>query len=106
MSEAWKKMDLAGGGLQQANLRIARALKKRPVAYALLALFPAGAHRWYLREPVGAAAYLALSAAAWFWWPAALAGVCFAAFDAWWIDRRVTTLNKRLRMQAYLGNAS
>jgi len=106
MGKTWKKMDLAGGGLQQANLRIARELKRRPVAYALLALFPLGAHRWYLREPWGGAAFVALSAAAWFWWPAALASAGFAVFDAWWIDRRVTVLNKRLRMQAYLGNAA
>jgi len=105
MSKAWKHLDLEGGGLQQANLKLARTLRKRKVAYSLLLLFPAGAHRWYLREPVGAAAYLALSAATAFWWPAAVALIAFAAFDAWWIDRRVTSLNKRLRMQAYLRDA-
>lgn len=96
-------MDLAGGGLQQANLRIARELKRRPLAYALLLLFPTGAHRWYLQEPLGAAAYPLLAVAAWFWWPAGAACAGFAAFDAWWIDRRVSSLNKRLRMRAYLG---
>lgn len=105
MSTAWKKTDLGGGGLQQANLRIAREMRRRPLAYALLALFPVGAHRWYLHEPLGALAYVVLSAAAWFWWPAAIGSLAFAAFDAWWIDRRITSWNKRLRMQAYLGNA-
>lgn len=104
MGKAWKKLDLAGGGLQQANLRLARALRKRPVAYALLLLFPAGAHRWYLKEPFGALAYLALSALAWICWPFGVAALGFAVFDAWWIDRRVTSLNKRLRMQAFLGD--
>ena len=105
MSKAWKRIDLDGGGLQQANVRLARTLRKRPVAYAWLLLFPAGAHRWYLREPFGAIAYLALTVAAAFWWPAGAAGLAFAAFDLWWIDRRVTAINKRLRMQAFLRDA-
>ena len=43
-------MDLAGGGLQSANLRLARLLKRRRIAYALLILFPLGAHRLYLED--------------------------------------------------------
>ena len=105
MSKAWKHLDLGGGGLQQANLQLARSMRRRPVAYAWLLLFPLGAHRWYLREPIGAAAYPALSALAAFWWPAAIAMPAFAAFDLWWIDRRVTALNKRIRMQAFLRDA-
>lgn len=40
MGDAWKNLDLAGGGLQSANLRLAALLRKRSVACALLALFP------------------------------------------------------------------
>ena len=40
MSEAWKHLDLEGEGLQSANLRLVRLMKKRSRAYALLALFP------------------------------------------------------------------
>ena len=104
MSEAWKKLDLGGDGLQAVNRRLARELRRRPVAYALLALFPLGAHRWYLREPVGGFAYCALSALSIAWWPLALAAVAFAVFDAWWIDRRVAALNKALRRRAFLGD--
>jgi hypothetical protein len=103
MGNAWKQQDLGGGGLQQANLKLARTLRKRRTAYALLALFPVGAHRWYLAEPAGALAYCALTALAFFAWPFGAAALAFAMFDAWWIDRRVTALNKRLRMAALLG---
>lgn len=109
MSDAWKKLDLGGDGLQATNLRLSRALRRRPTAYALLLLFPVGAHRWYLREPVGALAYCALTAlalaagiASHAMWPAALVPLAFAVHDLWWIDQRVTALNKRLRMQAWL----
>ena len=66
MTESWKRLDLGGGGLPQANLRLARALRKRRTAYLLRIAFPVGAHRWYLREPIGAIVYcvLALAAAA------------------------------------------
>ncbi len=104
MSNAWKRLDLGGDGLQAVNRRLVRDLRRRPVAYALLALFPLGAHRWYLREPVGALAYCALSAAALAWWPAAIAALAFAIFDAWWIDRRVAELNKLMRRRAWLGD--
>ena len=104
MSDAWKRLDLGGDGLQAVNRRLARDLRRRPVAYALLALFPVGAHRWYLREPVGARVYCALAAAALFWWPAAIPALAFAIFDAWWIDRRVAEMNKSLRRKAWLGD--
>jgi hypothetical protein len=103
MGNSWKRQDLGGGGLQQANLALARTLRKRRTAYALLILFPVGAHRWYLAEPGGALAYCLLSALAGIAWPFGAAALAFALFDIWWIDRRVTALNKRLRMQALLG---
>ena len=105
MSDAWKKLDLGGGGLQAVNRELARRLRRRGVAYALLALFPAGAHRWYLREPVGALAYCAMTALAVFhWWPLLFGGIGLALFDAWWIDGRVAQLNKAMRRQALLGD--
>ena len=104
MSDAWKRLDLGGDGLQAVNRRLARDLRRRPVAYALLVLFPFGAHRWYLREPVGALAYCTLGATALAWWPAAFAALAFALFDAWWIDRRVAEVNKSIRRRAWLGD--
>lgn len=104
MSNAWKRLDLGGDGLQAVNRRLVRDLRRRPVAYALLALFPLGAHRWYLREPLGASAYCALSAATLAWWPTAIAAIAFAIFDAWWIDRRIAEMNKLMRRRAWLGD--
>ena len=110
MTETWKNLDLGGEGLQQANLRLARTLRRRRTAYLLLLAFPLGAHRAYLHEPVGAWIYRGLTAAALALLAidprasaalgAALAG--WALFDLFWIERRVVALNKRLRMQAYL----
>ena len=110
MSEAWKRIDLGGEGLQEANLQLARTLRRRRTAYVLWLAFPLGAHRAYLREPVGAWLYRALTCAGLALvfvdprWGAAcgalLAG--YALFDLFWIERRVAALNKRLRMQAYL----
>ena len=64
MSEAWKALDLEGGGLQQANLRLARMLRHRGVTYALLAAFPLGLHRDYLQDRCGAWLYRLGTAAA------------------------------------------
>jgi hypothetical protein len=110
LSEGWKRLDLAGAGLQRANLELAARLKRRGRAWALLAAAPLGLHRAYLDEPRGAwgwriATALALGAALWDWRLAAalLAGMVVAlVHDAWWIDRRVTLLNKRIRRQVFL----
>jgi hypothetical protein len=111
MGDAWKRLDLRGGGLQQANLSLAAALRRRSTAYLWWLAFPLGAHRAYLRERLGALGFAALSVAA---AVAALldagalaiaiavAEAVWAAIDLIWIDRRVITLNKRLRMAAYL----
>lgn len=110
MTEAWKRHDLHGEGLQQANLELARALRKRRTAYWLLLAFPVGAHRAYLYEPVGAWGYRAVSVAAlallalkpiWAFVPAGLLAA-WLAFDVFWIERRLTSVNKQLRMRAYL----
>jgi len=111
MRSAWRDLDLAGGGLQEANRELARSLRSRRIAYLLWLFFPLGAHRFYLAEPIGGLVYVAASATlaafhALGWTGAAVAPaallVSLAAFDLWWTDRRVTALNKRLRMQAYL----
>lgn len=111
MPSAWEKIDLEGSGLQSANLRLVRRLKKRVTAYMLWVLFPVGAHRIYLADWPRALVYVALSSAAvglhlsaarWFALvPAAIAGAC-ALYDLIWIDRRVTWLNKQARMGEYL----
>ncbi len=111
MSEAWKNLDLGGGGLQAANLKLARTLRRKRTAYLLWLLFPLGGHRFYLKDAIGGAAYIVASAAllgavvldskaAAFAISAAL--VVVAAFDLWRIERRVINVNKRLRMNAYL----
>lgn len=111
MSKAWKELDLEGGGLQAVNARLAREMRTRPAAYAAWILFPLGLHRFYLREPLGGAGFLALSAAtlalagfgpaAW-WLLPLIIGVSWALVDLWWIDRRVTDYNKELRKQLFL----
>lgn len=113
MSEAWKRIDLEGEGLQAANRRLASQLRSRRVAYLLWLGFALGAHRFYLRDPAGGIAcclaslatlVLVLNAG----WAgvgvgAALALLAWALADLWWIDRRVTRLNKALRIETYLG---
>lgn len=108
-------MDLGGAGLQSLNLRLARQLKSRRKAYLLLAVFPLGVHRFYLESPVLAALYPAAGVAAlllqWhglgLW--AALVGALMtlaAVADLWWIEGRVAALNKRKRLQAFLGHGA
>jgi TM2 domain-containing membrane protein YozV len=113
MSEAWKRIDLDGGGLQAANRRLASQLRSRRVAYLLWLGFALGAHRFYLRNPAGGIAcclaslatlVLVLNAG----WAGVGVGAAVALFawalaDLWWIDRRVTRLNKALRIDTYLG---
>jgi hypothetical protein len=114
MSGGWQGRDLGGGGLQSANAALVGRLKRRPLAYALLAAAPLGLHRAYLDSPRGAWAWrigtLAVAALAWWNASAGLAGaallVLAAAWDAVWIDRRVTRLNKSLRREAYLGHGA
>ena len=114
LTQGWRRLDLGGGGLQHANLELARRLKRRSKAYSLLALAPLGLHRRYLDDrrgawawPFGAAACAGLallepSLVAW------IAAVFVAAlgYDAWWIDRRVTAENKRIRREVYLAQAA
>lgn len=110
-SRAWKKIDLEGAGLQALNLYLARRMKRRGTAYLLWLLFPLGAHRFYLEERLGAAAYLGATLLALLLWailstPFAvvplLLALGFALHDLVWIDRRVTAFNKRIRMELYL----
>lgn len=113
MSDAWKKLDLEGAGLQTLNLRLARTLRKRGVAYSLWLLFPVGAHRIYLADRRGSLAYGVLTALTLilgiavgppYWLIPAVAEVLFALFDLFWIDRRLVAVNKELRMSLYLGS--
>jgi hypothetical protein len=114
LSEGWKRFDLAGAGLQRANLELAARLKRRARAWALLAAAPLGLHRSYLDDPKGAWAWRVASAfalAAAFWDVRVAAAVCAGMvvaglYEAWWIDRRVTALNKRLRREVFLSGES
>ena len=113
MSEAWRGLDLEGGGLQAANIRLAQALKRRSRAYGLLAAFPLGLHRTYLDDPRGAWLYRAFSLAAVGaifvdWRLAAVLGCLIAAalvHDCFWIERRLVALNKAIRTKVYLSQA-
>lgn len=115
MSEAWKQLDLEGGGLQSANLRLAALLRKRGTAFALLALFPLGLHRDYLHDRRGAWIYRSatlLSGAIWLaghplpgLMVMALAAVC-AACEAFRMEDAVARVNKQLRMRVYLGQSA
>jgi hypothetical protein len=114
--KAWESMDLAGGGLQAANRRLTRRLKKPHIAYLLWPLFPLGVHAIYLDRPGRAFGYAALSTAAAAFYaatggslPATLAplvaGAGLALYDLFWIPRRVVERNKELRMEVYLSQA-
>ncbi|OGA51397.1 MAG: hypothetical protein A3G24_19270 [Betaproteobacteria bacterium RIFCSPLOWO2_12_FULL_62_13] len=94
MSDAWKELDFAGGGLQNANIRLAALLRKRRVAYALLALFPLGLHRDYLHDRRGAWLYRGgtlLGVAALLSGQTSLAGLVLAAGAAFAIYDLVRT---------------
>lgn len=111
MALAWQKLDLEGGGLQSANLRLIRHLKRRKTAYLLWILFPLGAHRIYLDDLPRAFGYAGLTAVTivlylslpggWALGPAALA-ILWALYDLVWIERRITRLNKQIRLAEYL----
>ncbi len=111
MSRAWQELNLKGGGLQAVNAALAQAMRSRVRAYAAWVLFPLGLHRFYLSEPRGGAAFLALTlltlGTAWlapsWWWLLPLAPlVTLAIHDLFWIDRRVVAYNKQLRVQLFL----
>jgi len=110
VSEAWRGLDLRGGGLQAANIRLAQALKRRSRAYGLLAAFPLGLHRAYLDDPRGAWAYRVVAAIAVVAlivdWRLAIPVVALLAaalvHDLFWIERRVVALNKAIRVKVYL----
>jgi hypothetical protein len=116
MEPGWRRIDLDGGGLQSANVLLARRLRRRPVAWALLPLFPLGLHRDYLGDARAAWAYrVATLAVAGLWaatgeWSAAAAGAtilaCGAAVDAWRMEERIAAANKALRMQVWLGHGA
>lgn len=110
MNPKWQKLDLEGGGLQAMNLRLARTLRRRGTAWALLLLFPLGAHRWYLHETGWAITYLLLTLAAaagglagWPWLLLSLPLLLLLlVIDIAGLDNRIAAFNKRLRMAAYL----
>lgn len=114
MTDAWKKLDLGGGGLQSANLRLAALLKKRRKAWWLACAFPLGLHHDYLADPRGAWSIRAVTllAAGALWYGSVAAAIALAAvllvwalIDTQWIEPRLTKLNRQLRMQVYLGGS-
>lgn len=115
MPRAWDKLDLEGGGLQSMNQQLVQRMRRRGTAYALWLLFPLGAHRVYLQSRGAALVYAGLSAASLILWLALgsdwallpfAAELLFAFYDLLWIDRRVSELNKALRMSLYMGTGA
>lgn len=115
MAEKWRELDLEGGGLQAANLRLARALLRRSVAWSLMLAFPSGAHRWYLGQRRSALLFPLLTAgvvaAAHAGWTAAALVLALAlgallVHDMLTLERRLTSVNKQLRMAIYLGQGA
>lgn len=112
MSEAWKELNLEGEGLQSANIKLARMLKKRATAYLLMgSLFPLGQHRAYLDDRVGAWGYRMASLIAialflfgqiWVGGIILLLIGAFVVYDIHWVDERVAALNKALRVKIYM----
>lgn len=111
VTENWKQLDLQGGGLQSANIKLAALLKRRPVAYALVALYPLGLHRDYLDDRRGGWLYRAGTGIAFLSW---LAGEPMAFWitvilltagalrDLLHTENSVAEINKALRMRVYL----
>jgi hypothetical protein len=115
MSSRWRQLDLSGGGLQSANLRLAALLRKRGIAYALVALFPLGLHRDYLHDRRGAWLYragtlagVALLVLEQPWLATALlaVGALFAIRDLARMEDDIARVNKRLRMEVYLSQTT
>lgn len=115
MKDAWKNLDLGGGGLQSANLRLATLLKQRRTAWLLACAFPLGLHHDYLDDPRGAWSLRAVTllAAGALWYGISEAAIALAAVllawalvDTRWIEPRLVKVNRRLRMQVYLGPGS
>lgn len=115
MNPKWRELDLEGGGLQAANLRLARTLRRRTVAYGLMLAFPLGAHRWYLGEIRSAVLYPTLTALALGSWLAGITAITLTAltalaallgWDLYTLEDRIATVNKRHRMAVYLSQGS
>ncbi|HEY5637745.1 MAG TPA: hypothetical protein VIS77_12700 [Burkholderiales bacterium] len=110
MSDAWKRIDLEGGGLQAANRALHARLKRRDRAWLAWLGFPLGLHRAYLDDRRGTWAWrvatLGVLGLAWFEPHAALgaAGVllAIALVELALIERRVIARNKALRIEAWL----
>ena len=111
MKRAWENLDLEGGGLQSANRRLVRRLKRRNIAYFLWFLFPLGGHRVYLDDLPRALGYTGLTTAAiilylslgnWLLLVPVAIAAAWALYDLVWIDRRVTRINKQIRVAEYL----
>lgn len=112
MKQTWQNLDLAGGGLQAANIRLAQRLRKPIIAYALWMLFPLGAHCVYLAAPKRSAFYTALSGlsvvlylatSAWYSGIPIIGATLLALYDLYWIKNRLVDLNKQIRTQVCLG---
>jgi hypothetical protein len=115
MAKTWQRMDLAGGGLQAANLRLARQLNKRRIAYAALVLFPLGLHRLYLRDPHSSLCYLTASPAGALLYEASQAAPAFflalliaaaGITDTFRIERRLVSVDKQLRKEVFLAQTA
>ena len=108
MTQAWKNLDLEGGGVQTVNLHYVRLHKKTALAYLFCFGFFLGAHRFYLKSPGIGLIYLISSlviAAGWWFldWSIYLLVLELPALglDLFRIPERVTRINKELRLSLY-----
>lgn len=111
MSEAWKKLDLGGEGLQSINAKIANRQKRTLTAYILSIGFPLGLHMLYAGQPPRALFHWALTLAvivvyftAPLWAvliPAALS-VALLAVDLFQMEDLLVRFNKNMRIQLML----
>ena len=110
MSEFWKNQNLDGNGLQTINQQYARLKRESTTAYLLCALFPLGAHQFYLKAPARGILFLILSlasAAAFFTSPLIStiiigAELILLVVDIKNTDRNVVGFNKNLKMNLSL----
>lgn len=109
--KTWERLDLQGGGLQDANIRLARRLKKPLAAYLLWCLFPLGAHAIYLGYPWRALVYTGASAATAILYLATgdalallplAAAFLLALYDLMRMRRWIIERNKQIRVGVYL----
>jgi len=106
MSETWKNQEFEGSGLQSINVLYNAQRKNTSTGYFLAALFPLGAHQFYLNNTKIALLYIALSLICLMVFlfltaitiPVIIVTFALVAFDLTQMEKRVNAFNKNLKM--------